>query len=118
MSRTQADAIAGFHAHVYFRDAKEREAALDLRVGINRCIREATLGRVHDRAIGPHPIPMYQIAFDRPLFDRLVPWLMIERRGLSVLIHPLTGDPLPEHSDFASWLGTPIALRLDVFSSR
>jgi len=43
---------------------------------------------------------------------------MFAWRGLSVLVHPLTGDPLPEHSDFASWLGEPIALRLDVFSRR
>ena len=110
--------IEGFHAHVYFRNEQERAAALDVRVGLNRRFRTVTLGRVHDRAVGPHPIPMYQVAFDRMAFVEVVPWLMLERRGLSVLVHPLTGDPLPEHSDFASWLGPPIELRLEVFSPR
>ena len=116
--RIDPDSIEGFHAHVYFRDADERARALAIRVDLNRRFRGVTLGRVHDRAIGPHPIPMYQVAFPSAGFADLVPWLMCHRRGLSVLVHPLVGDPLPEHGDYASWLGRPLALRLDVFSSR
>jgi DOPA 4,5-dioxygenase len=110
--------IEGFHAHVYFRDADERTRALALRVDLSRRFRGLTLGRVHDRAIGPHPIPMYQVAFPRAGFAGVVPWLMCHRRGLSVLIHPLVGDPLPEHDDYASWLGRSLTLRLEVFSPR
>lgn len=107
--------IEGFHAHVYFRDASERGRALALRAAIGREFRGVSLGRVHDRKIGPHAIPMYQVAFAVEDFGSLVPYLMLEREGLSVLVHPLTGDPLSEHAEQACWLGDPIELRLEIF---
>ncbi len=53
-----------------------------------------TLGRWHDVLVGPHRQSMYQVAFAREEFPRLVPWLMLNREGLSILVHPLTGDEL------------------------
>jgi hypothetical protein len=35
------------------------------------------------------------------------------REGLSVLLHPETGDDLLDHTAHAVWLGTPLELRLD-----
>ncbi len=107
--------LDGFHAHVYFRSEAERARALALRAAIGRRFRGVTLGRVHDRKIGPHPTPMYQVAFAVEDFGVLVPFLMLGREGLSVLVHPLTGDPLAEHSEQACWLGEPVELRLAIF---
>ena len=45
-----------------------------------------------EQAYGPHPVGAYQIAFAPALFGQIVPWLMLNREGLSVLLHPLTGD--------------------------
>jgi len=73
---------------------------------------EAALGRVHDRPIGPHPCPSYQIAFAPGLFADLVPWLALNRTGLMVLVHPLTGDDLAGHRDYALWIGE--SRRLDL----
>ena len=47
-------------------------------------------------------------------FPRIVPWLMLNREGLSVLVHPMSGDAYLDHARFALWLGTPVELRLDV----
>lgn len=71
------------------------------------------LGRWHDRPVGPHPTAMYQVAFAVEEFPRLVPWLMLNRRDLSVLVHPLTGDDVADHSAHALWLGPPLPLRLE-----
>ena len=49
-----------------------------------------------------------QLSFDADEFDQLIPWLETNRRGLSVLVHPLTGDALEEHSTLARWLGDPV----------
>jgi DOPA 4,5-dioxygenase len=48
---------------------------------------------------------MYQLAFLPEEFPRLVPWLMVNRRGLAVLIHPNTGRPKADHLSHALWLG-------------
>lgn len=103
--------ISGFHAHVYYAPATRPEAER-LRDGIAAAF-SVKLGRWHDRPIGPHPIAMFQVAFDVAEFRRLVPWLMLNHAGLGILIHPLTGDDLADHTDHALWLGTALSLRLD-----
>jgi aromatic ring-cleaving dioxygenase len=75
---------------------------------------EATLGRWHDALVGPHPQSMYQIAFPRTLLASLLPWLMLNRDGLTILLHPGTGDAYADHTDHAAWLGGMLPLRLDV----
>ena len=37
---------------------------------------------------------------------------MLHRDGLDVLVHPLTKDAVEDHTDFAMWLGTPVALHI------
>jgi DOPA 4,5-dioxygenase len=58
---------------------------------------------------------MYQVAFAPAEFPRLVPWLMLNRRGLDILLHPGTGDDLADHTRHAAWLGERLPLRLEVF---
>ncbi len=105
-------AIAGYHAHVYYTP-ETRDTAARVRDGIGARF-AAVLGRWHDEAVGPHPVSMYQVAFAAAEFPRIVPWLMLNRDGLDILVHPLSGDAYLDHSRFALWLGTPVALRLDV----
>ena len=65
--------------------------------------------------VGPHPEPMYQVAVDARVFPDLVPWLMLNRRGLTVFVHPETGDSLADHRDHAVWMGRMLPLKLEVF---
>ena len=67
-------------------------------------------GRWRDEPVGPHPKPMFQIAFGTGLFSDIVPWLMLNRSGLSILVHPETGDDVPDHRDHPLWLGEKLAL--------
>ena len=41
---------------------------------------------------------------------------MLNRRGLDVLIHPLTDDLVRDHDTDGAWLGTPVPLKLHVLS--
>jgi aromatic ring-cleaving dioxygenase len=104
--------VRGYHAHIYY-DPDTRATAERLRAGIGGRF-EARLGNWHDEPVGPHPIAMYQVAFAAEEFPALVPWLMLNREGLDVLVHPLTDDNVADHTRFALWLGTPLPLRLDV----
>ena len=57
---------------------------------------------------------MYQIAFGTAVFATLVPWLMLNRRGLSILVHPNTERPRDDHLIQSLWLGPSLAIRGEV----
>ena len=97
-------AIGSFHAHIYFDGDAQRELALALREQIAQRF-SVTLGRVHDRLVGPHARTMYQVAFDVASFGNFVPWLMLNRQGLTVLVHPNTRDTRRDHLVHALWMG-------------
>jgi len=107
--------IQSYHAHIYFNDALERERAALLRDQVAQRF-SVQLGRWRETPVGPHTRPMYQIAFERALFDQLVPWLMLNRQGLAVLVHPNTDNPKRDHGSHALWLGEVLALKLEILS--
>lgn len=43
-------------------------------------------------------------------FGAFIPWLVINRGPLSVLVHPNTGDDVRDHTQRASWLGKEMPL--------
>ena len=108
-------AIADYHAHVYYDPAKSRGRAERLRQRVAAEFPIAKLGRWHDELVGPHPQSMYQIAFGSDMLAKFVPWLMLNRDGLTVLLHPETGDNHADHSAHAAWFGAVLPLRLEVF---
>lgn len=106
--------ITGYHAHVYYGvsdDARERAARLRERVW-NRWPEQVRMGRFRDRPVGPHPLDMYQVEFGPELFDEIVPWLMFNRDGLTILVHPEAGDAWQDHAWYPLWLGESLDLRL------
>ena len=108
----ETTAIRSWHAHVYY-DAGSRSEAERLREAIGAGF-EVQLGRWHDEPVGPHPVSMYQVAFAVAEFPLLVPWLALNRGKLTVLVHPQAENAYDDHTAHAMWLGTPLALRLDV----
>ncbi len=114
MTTLETDAIKDYHAHVYY-DAASKETAARLRAEVEARF-EVTLGRWHDRPVGPHPRWSYQIAFETEIFGSLVPWLALNREGLVIFVHPNTGQDLPDHAQRAIWLGEKVELNLDVLS--
>jgi DOPA 4,5-dioxygenase len=107
--------ITAYHAHIYYDPAVTRERAERLRERVAAAFPEATLGRWHDALVGPHPQSMYQIAFPRALLGSFLPWLMLNRDGLTILLHAETGDDYTDHTGHAVWLGAMLPLRLEVF---
>ncbi len=103
--------IEGYHAHVYY-DPQTRPIAERLRDAIGSGF-DVQLGRWHDRPVGPHPTSMYQVVFAVAELPRLLPFLMLNREGLSILVHPVTGDDYHDHADFPLWLGSPLPLLLE-----
>ncbi len=113
MTGFDTDLIQSYHAHVYY-GAESKEEAARLRAAIEAKFDEITMGSWHDRPVGPHPCGSYQIIFEPALFGELVPWLALNRDGLDVLVHPNTGQDLPDHAGRAMWLGASHNLDLSV----
>jgi aromatic ring-cleaving dioxygenase len=106
--------IEDYHLHVYYdpNDVLSREKASHLRNWIDERF-AVTLGRWHDVPVGPHPSAMYQVRFAVELFPTLVPFVMMNRQGLTVLLHPQSGRPRDDHTLNAVWMGGVLPLKVD-----
>lgn len=103
--------VTGYHAHVYYAPAS-RPIAERLRDTIISKFAVQS-GGLSDGPRGPHPIPQFNVMFRAAEFHNIVPWLMLNRDGLDILVHPLTDDMVDDHTLHAMWLGMPVALKLD-----
>ncbi len=115
---TERRSIAEFHAHIYYDPAITRAAAERLRERVAAEFPLARLGRWHDALVGPHTQSMYQIAFPGEMLAAFVPWLMLNRDGLTILLHPETGNDYRDHTAHAAWFGAVLPLRLEAFAER
>jgi len=43
-----------------------------------------------------------------------VPWLAVNRKGLTVFVHGLSGDDIYDHTELVLWLGESVELDLSV----
>jgi aromatic ring-cleaving dioxygenase len=110
--RLRVTEIKGYHAHVYYNAATRP---------IAERLRDTIIGRFavkpggfSDEPRGPHPISQFNVIFQTEEFQKIVPWLMLNREGLDILIHPLTESSYDDHSKNALWMGTPVPMRLDI----
>ncbi len=108
--------VHGYHAHVYYSDdtlpvAQKLRTALESQFPVE-------IGRFSGAEVGPHPVPQFQVIFKNDIFATVVPWLMLNRDGLDILVHPLTDDMVDDHTDFAMWLGSPIELKIHTLQRR
>ena len=130
---------ASFDVHVYFDNVRfqrhmpmiecafnglmdqqhsEREVTLmtSMRQAIKENFPELIVYDIHNKAIGPHPLPMFEVDLSSPAqFGAFIPWLAINHGPLSVLIHPNTGNSRLDHTEHAIWIGDKLPLKLDTF---
>ena len=93
----------------YYDGDEARGRAAEIREAVEAQFK-VRMGRWRDEPVGPHPLPMFQIAFKPDVFPDIVPWLMLKRAGLSILIHPETGNDVEDHRDHPIWLGPKLDL--------
>jgi aromatic ring-cleaving dioxygenase len=108
---TQSVANLGYHAHIYYDPTRTRAVAEQVCAAVGEKFRIEIDG-FRDMPVGPHPIANALVIFRPDQFEQVVPYLMLNRAGLDVLVHPLTDDAVADHSSYAIWLGHPVELKL------
>ena len=107
----QSVANLGYHAHIYYDPATTRADAERVCAALGEKF-AVEIDGFRDTPIGPHPIANVLVIFEPEQFEQVVPYLMLNRAGLDVLVHPLTNDAVEDHSSYAIWLGNPVELKL------
>lgn len=103
-----ANPARAYHIHIYF-DAASAATAKDVVAQAKALFPGEALGG--DRVIGkigPHMMTNLEIDIRKESFGKVVSWLQQNSQGLSILIHPRTGDERKDHLDSAMWLGKPV----------
>ena len=105
--------ITHWHAHVYYDEQTVVQATKLCADAANALSVEQ--GRLHRKPVGPHPQWSCQLSFTPEHLAEVITWLTLNRNGLTVFVHPNTGDDLVDHRDRAVWLGDSDSLRLGMF---
>ncbi|WP_417222638.1 DOPA 4,5-dioxygenase family protein [Amphritea sp.] len=108
-----ASEILAYHAHVYF-DAKSLLQAEELCEQARYTLGVA-MGRMHQKCVGPHPEWSCQLSFSAEQLGDVLPWLILNRNGLTIFIHPVTGNDLDDHTKYIMWLGDSKSLNTAQF---
>lgn len=112
MQRTKMLKFDWFHSHVYFKP-EEYDKAARVRENLRSSLgQNARVYELVDHPIGPHPLPMFEVDFPSSNLGKVVEALLTFREGLSILIHPLSGDHLADHVDYPLWIGQPLELNI------
>ena len=103
--------LHGYHVHIYYGVESRLPVANKMCDDLAAKF-PVELGK-NNGVAGPHPIAQRQVIFKASVFAEVVPWLMFNRQGLDILVHPLTNDEYDDHTANALWLGNPVPLKLE-----
>ena len=99
---------------IYIGKMTPKKEALSLRLTLhdNGC----GLGRIKEKPIGPHPLPMYQVMYDANNKNIVENYLQQFSEKISILLHEDIGtDNKRDHTEGARWIGKKLKLNLEVF---
>ncbi len=104
-----------YHFHIYF-EFTDLSRAQDLVQELEQ-IHHIGIGRIWNKPVGPHPVGSCQITVYPNYFHEMSDWFLLNRKGLSIFIHAVSGDDLKDHTDYVMWIGEPTKLNLDFFNA-
>lgn len=107
--------IQGYHVHVYCQP-EQHTLCEDIRTKMMADLGGILggAGPVRNRPVGPHPLPMFEAWFQPNGLNSVLEWILANRSGLPVLIHPLSGNDYEDHAKHGIWIGEKLQLDLSV----
>lgn len=115
-ANNNAPDITAYHVHIYYKPGTQGETdAVNLAQEIDRRFPKAVEDAHRVGKVGPHTEANIGVTITAQSFGEVVSFLQMNNKGLSILIHPRTGDELLDHGDAALWLGKPVAFNEKFF---
>ncbi len=104
-----------FHSHIYYSLESKPAAQKFYKKLQEKFPNVLRMSAMHDLLMGPHPFWMFEADFKSENFMDVIQFLSKHRDGLSILIHPLSGSAILDHTDYAMFLGQKEDLILSIF---
>jgi len=102
--------VSAYHLHIYFEPGTDAEQnALDIAQELENRFPKAVTDSHRVGKVGPHSRANIGVTITPESFGEVVSWLQLNRKDLSILVHPRTGDEWVDHQDAAMWIGPPVA---------
>lgn len=101
--------VKEYHIHIYFgvnRDAEDR--AQELTEDIKKLFPSEIVSAEKIGEIGPHTVKNYAIHIKKSGFATVIPWVQLNSRDLSILVHPDRNDDLRDHIGPSMWIGKAV----------
>jgi aromatic ring-cleaving dioxygenase len=117
MTTKTIDMIKDWHIHVYY-EAATKATAETLYKEITTAMPGLQIGRMHDQPVGPHPYGSFQVLIPNERLAEVTSWFSLNRRDLTVLLHPNTENDLKDHRDYPVWFGSAPKLNYEMFENR
>lgn len=98
--------ITEYHIHIYYdNDASDAKTLADNLITL---FPKTITGPYSIGIVGPHTKRNIEVNVAADAIGDVLPWLQLNNPGLSILIHPRTGDEVKDHLERSLWLGTPV----------
>ena len=100
--------VINYDIHIYFEPGQKSETtAYELAQRIIAFFPNAVEKHTPQKVgiVGPHLAHNYEVDLKPEAFGKVVAWLQRNSEGLSILIHPHTGDEAKDHLESSLWLG-------------
>jgi aromatic ring-cleaving dioxygenase len=109
--------ISPYHAHIYFTAAtrpvaRALQEKLRALLPSDRPIGLLVVEDLDEAAVGPHPLPQFEIHCYQSYLPKLLP--LLEQSPLISVVHPVTDDDLADHTVLARWIHGSVELDLSV----
>src|SRR5687768_8547651 len=107
-----------YHIHVYFNQAAG-PAPETLKAEITQNFPALRHRKFHEKPIGPHPAGQFVVYAPGNRHDAVKSFLEANNKGLSILIHPVTGDDVVDHDEQnTEWINAKLKLDTSFFGPR
>ncbi|KAJ3002562.1 UNVERIFIED_CONTAM: hypothetical protein HDU68_006160 [Siphonaria sp. JEL0065] len=101
--------------HIYFDALTQLEFAKDLHAKAKQAFPNTYFSKFATVPIGPHTSPMFKVEVNSTAeFGSFLSFIALHRGELSILAHPMTGNPLDDHIVHGVWIGDKIPLKREV----